>query len=230
MPEQQRTRRRSARGAGGELREEVLRAAMELLAETGEEDAMSLRAVADQVGVSVPSIYLHFADKQSLLDAICDRVFAALDASMRAAVDGAANPLEALRRQGVAYVEFAVANPEHYRLVMMRKHAFTQEQYADLVMASAAFSHLVSTVAECVTAGVFVGEPDQLALRLWSTAHGLASLLVAKPYFPWPELAPLIDQTISMAGLGLAATSRLGPDWRDQPLDGLVARLDALSD
>ncbi len=227
MPEA-RGRRRSPRGSGGELREEVLSAAMALLADSGGEEAMSLRAVADRVGVSVPSIYLHFADKQALLDAVCDRVFHALDAAMRSAVEGAANPLEALRRQGVAYVDFAVANPEHYRLVMMRKHAFTEEQYADLVMASAAFSHLVSTVVACVEAGVFAGEPDELALRLWATAHGLASLLVAKPYFPWPELGPLIDQTISMAGLGLATASRIDQDWRDQPLEHLVRRLDGL--
>ena len=229
MPEA-RARRRSPRGSGGELREEVLHAAMELLADSGGEEAMSLRAVAQRVGVSVPSIYLHFADKQALLNAVCDQVFSALDSAMQAAVVGAANPLEALRRQGVAYVEFALANPEHYRVVMMRKHAFTEEQYADLVMASAAFSNLVSTVAECVEAGVFAGAPDQLALRLWATAHGLASLLVAKPYFPWPALGPLIDQTISMAGLGLATASRLGSDWREQPLDGLVRRLDGLRD
>ena len=219
-------RRRAPRGHGGELRGEVLAAAMALLTEPGGEDAMSLRAVAQRVGVSAPSIYLHFADKQALLDAVCEEVFAALDEAMQAAAAQAPDVFAGLARQGVAYVDFARANPEHYRIVMLRKHAYTAEQYADLVMASGAFRHFVDSVRECVEAGVFAGEPDQLALRLWSAAHGLASLLVVKPYFPWPPLEQLIEDTIAMAGLGLAAASRLA-DCADE-LPALVARLDRL--
>ena len=223
-------RRRAPRGQGGALRGEVLRAAMDLLAETGEEEAVSLRAVAQRVGVSVPSIYLHFADKQALLDAVCEEVFAQLDAAMQAAAADAPHVFEGLRRQGVAYVQFAVANPEHYRIVLMQKHEAEAGSYADLVMASAAFQHFVASVQDCVDAGVFEGEPAELALRLWAVAHGLAALLVAKPYFPWPPLDELIDSTISMGGWGLAATGRLGTDCRDRPLDEAVALLDRLRD
>ena len=115
-------RRRAARGRGAELRGEVLAAAMELLSETGDESAVSVRAVAQRVGVSVPSIYLHFADKQALLDAVCGEVFEALHQRMRAAAEGAIDPFEALRAQGNAYVRFARENPEHYRLVMLQPH------------------------------------------------------------------------------------------------------------
>ena len=221
-------RRRSARGQGGELRGELLRAAMDLLAETGDEEAVSLRAVAQRVGVSVPSIYLHFADKQALLDAVCEEVFTALDAAMTAAAADAPHVFEGLRRQGVAYVEFAVANPEHYRIVLMRKHLSEAGSYADLVMAHAAFQHFVDSVQACVDAGVFEGEADQIALQLWAAAHGLAALLVAKPYFPWPPLPALIDGVVSMAGLGLAAAARLGDDCETRPIDEVVARLDRL--
>ncbi len=51
---------------------------MDLLTETGSEDAVSIRAVAQRVGVSAPSIYLHFADKRALIDAVCEEVFEAL--------------------------------------------------------------------------------------------------------------------------------------------------------
>ncbi|MCA1711626.1 MAG: TetR/AcrR family transcriptional regulator [Actinobacteria bacterium] len=217
-------RRRSARGQGAALRGEVLTAAMELLAETGEEDAVALRTVAQRVGVSVPSIYLHFADKQALLDAVCEEVFTALDRSMLAAAAEGSDVFDGLRRQGIAYVQFAIANPEHYRIVLMRRH---EGEHADLVMASAAFEHFIEAVGECVAAGVFEGEPDQLALRLWAAAHGLAALLVAKPYFPWPPLDELVDGVIRMAGIGLAAGSRLGEDCG---LAEVVARLDRLRD
>ena len=221
-------RRRSARGRGAELRGEVLKAAMDLLTETGEEDAVSLRAVAQRVGVSVPSIYLHFADKQALLDAVCEEVFAALDSQMRAASAGAPDPFEGLRLQGVAYVQFALANPEHYRIVLMRKHESPGEgSYADLVMASSAFEHFVASVQECVDAGIFEGEADALALRLWAAAHGVAALLVAKPYFPWPPLDDYIDNVIRMAGLGIAVSSRVG-ECGELSLEELAARLNAL--
>ena len=221
-------RRRSARGQGAALRGEVLAATMDLLAETGDEEAVSLRAVAQRVGVSVPSIYLHFADKQALLDAVCEEVFAALDTAMQTAAADAPDVFEGLRRQGVAYVEFAVANPEHYRIVLMRKHDGSSGVHADLVMAHAAFQHFVASVQACVDAGVFEGEADQLALRLWAAAHGISALLVAKPYFPWPPLEELVDGVMRMAGIGLAAGSRLGNTCDDRPLPELVERLDRL--
>lgn len=220
-------RPRSVRGKGAELRGEVLAAAMALLTETGEEDAVSLRAVAQRVGVSVPSIYLHFADKQALLDAVCEEVFAALDAQLRAAGVGAPDVFEGLRLQGVAYVHFAVANPEHYRIVLMRKHISSAPGHADLVMASAAFQHFVASVQECVDAGVFEGEAEALALRLWAAAHGVAALLVAKPYFPWPPLEDYIDQTIRMAGLGIALSSRVG-ECGELTVADLVTKLNQL--
>lgn len=196
---------------------------MDLLTETGEEEAVSVRAVAQRVGVSVPSIYLHFADKQALLDAVCEEVFAALDARLRAASLDGKDVFDALRLQGVAYVQFAIANPEHYRIVLMRKHLGAAP--ADLLMASSAFQHFVESVQQCVDAGVFIGEADALALRLWAAAHGVAALLVAKPYFPWPAVDDYIDEVITMAGMGIALSSRVG-DCDD--LSELVSRLNAL--
>ena len=223
-------RPRSARGKGAELRGELLRAAMDLLSETGEEDAVSLRAVAQRVGVSVPSIYLHFADKQALLDAVCEEVFTALDAQMQAAAREATDVFDGLRRQGVAYVQFAVANPEHYRIVLMRKHeSQSSGDRADLMMATGAFAHFVASVQECVDAGVLEGDASELALQLWAAAHGVAALLVAKPYFPWPPLDDYIEQVVRMAGLGIAMTSRL-EGCGELPLAELTAKLNALRD
>lgn len=216
-------RRRSPRGRGPELRGEVLRAAMDLLAETGEESAVSVRAVAQRVGVSVPSIYLHFADKQQLIDAVCEEVFEALHQRMREAAAGAPSPFEALRAQGNAYVHFALENPEHYRIVMMLKHS-PGEQTVDRAIAGGAFAYLVESVEACVREGVFDGDPVEVALGLWAAAHGVAALLVAKPYFPWPEVDAFVDRTICMAGLGLAVADRLP----DLPMRELVERLDQL--
>src|SRR5690349_6027368 len=76
-------RRRAPRGSGEQLRDEILDAATELLLETGHAKAVSIRSVAQRVGVTPPSIYLHFADKDALLDAVCARYFEKLDEEMQ---------------------------------------------------------------------------------------------------------------------------------------------------
>jgi AcrR family transcriptional regulator len=199
---------------------------MDLLAETGDEDAVSLRAVAQRVGVSVPSIYLHFADKQALLDAVCEQVFVALDVRLREAGAAGDDPFDALRRQGNAYVHFAVENPEHYRIVMMTSRD-PGAATTDALIASGAFGYLVESVRTCIDAGVFQGDPVEIALGLWAAAHGVAALLVAKPYFPWPDRDAFIDRTICMAGIGLAAAARFDAD-NDLPLDEVVTTFDRL--
>jgi AcrR family transcriptional regulator len=219
-------RRRAPRGQGAALRGDLLSAAMDLLAETGDEDAVSLRAVAQRVGVSVPSIYLHFADKQGLLDAVCEEVFEQLHVRLRAAAEGAPDPFQALRAQGNAYVHFALENPEHYRIVMMKEHDPGPDAI-DTVIASGAFGYLVESVRGCVAVGVFDGEPVEIALGLWAAAHGVAALLVAKPSFPWPPVEEFVDRVICMAGIGLAAGARLSPE-RTEPTAEIMARLERL--
>ena len=218
------TRRRAPRGRGAELRGEVLRAAMDLLTETGDESAVSVRGVAQRVGVSVPSIYLHFADKRALIDAVCEEVFDALHQRLRRAAEGASDPLSALRAQGNAYVHFALENPEHYRVVMMQAHDPAQES-VDRTIAGGAFGYLVESVQACVDAGLLEGDPVEGALGLWAAAHGVAALLVVKPYFPWPDVDAFVDRTICMAGMGLAVGSRLDASLS---LPELVERLDRL--
>lgn len=221
-------RRRAPRGRGAELRGELLQAAMDLLRETGDVDAVSVRAVAQRVGVSVPSLYLHFADKQALIDAVCGEVFEGIHQRMREAAEGAPDPFEALRAQGNAYVHFALENPEHYRIVLMTAGSDVGAHGSDLEIAGGAFGYLVESVRACVATGVYSGDPVELALGLWAAAHGVAALLVAKPSFPWPvDVTAFVDRTICMAGMGLAVQERLPPD-ADLPLPQLVALLDTL--
>ena len=68
-------RRRAPRGSGEQLRDEILDATTELLLETGHEKLVSIRSVAKRVGVTSPSIYLHFADKDALLAGISERLW-----------------------------------------------------------------------------------------------------------------------------------------------------------
>jgi AcrR family transcriptional regulator len=221
------TRQRARRGEGSALREEILTATRELLAETGSEEAVSIRAVADRVGVSTPAIYLHFADKDALIAEVCNQVFAALDAAMEAAARATEDPMESLRERGLAYVRFAIANPEHYRLVLMRRPADAESiDPSDEMLAEGAFAHLLAAVGRCQDAGLIRADENRLALGLvlWAAAHGIASLAIAKPGLPWPDLDAVIRRTIDAIGCGLSVTS-LDPDYQG----GLASRSSQLA-
>lgn len=206
-------RRRAARGRGEELRNEIVHAAKDLLGETGSADAMSIRAVAQRVGVTAPSIYMHFADKDALLDAVVSDVFAHLDTAIVSAAESvpADQPLERLRAQGLAYIRFAVEHPEHYRVATMEPCVVAPD--VDDVIRAGAFAHFTETVADCMKAGIFAGDdPLPIALDLWTAAHGVASLMIAKPYLPWGEVEVIGDRALRAAAFGHAVGAVLGAD------------------
>jgi AcrR family transcriptional regulator len=213
-----RPRRRARRGEGERLREEILTAAREILAETQDADAMSIRAVAEKVGVSTPSIYLHFADKAALLDAVCTAVFADLDSLMEEAGSRTADPFEGLRLRGIAYVRFALDNPEQYRLAMMTmpgRHDMgkTPLMYEDIVVGQT-YQNLTAAVQRCIEAGVFAPgtEPLTVATTLWAAAHGAVSLCLAKPDLAGDQAEALCALVIEHAGMGAAMASYVGSD------------------
>lgn len=197
-------RARSPRGSGAALHDEILFAAADLLAETGSEDAVSVRAVADRVGVSVPAIYLHFAGKQELLDAVCDHVFESLDAALEQAGVGVSSPVERLRAFGTAYVKFAVAHPEHYRLVLMTNRGISSEPSPEVAASrQAGLERLVGGIAAAQAAGAMEpGDPMMIALVFWASVHGIASLLIARPTIPWPPLEVFVGLMMDRVGRG----------------------------
>src|ERR1700691_3824951 len=137
-------RRRAPRGSGILLRDEILYAATELLLGTGHAKAVSIRSVAERVGVTPPSIYLHFQDKDTLLDAVCARYFEKLDEEMQRVSAGQPCTVEVLRAQGLAYVRFATETPELYRIATMG--AWRSDSNVDAALASSAFEHMCATV------------------------------------------------------------------------------------
>jgi AcrR family transcriptional regulator len=189
-------RARARRGEGERLREELVDATEQLIEELGDADAVSIRAICDAVGVSPPSVYLHFADKDQLLFAVCARVFSRLDDVMnRAAATAGDDPVEALRRRGQAYVRYGLEHPENYRLLFMAKPSGPPEHLDQVHMpGSVAFVHLQEAVQACVDCGAFRPDVDayMAAVAIWTGVHGVTSLLISIPDFPWPERDALV--------------------------------------
>jgi AcrR family transcriptional regulator len=199
-----RPRHRAPRGQGERLREEILDAAERLLIETGDEEAVSIRAVADAVGVTSPSIYLHFADKSELIYAVCEKNFAEFDRFIEETTTGATGPLDELRRRGRAYVQFGLDHPEQYRILFLTRPP--EGWTADRILENAAFGHLLQTVQACLDSGALApANPLLVALGLWAAVHGITSLLITKPQLPWPDVDQLVDHMVTMCVDGLAA-------------------------
>lgn len=212
-----RPRRRARRGQGEQLRAEVLAAAAALLVETGREDEVSIRAVAQRVGVTPPSIYLHFEDKDALLEAVCVEAFADLDTTLAAAGESGPDVLTALAAQGRAYVEFALARPEHYRLMFMRRSWSDLDAPSEAELSAVAgLGRVIEAIVRAQTAGAIPAhdDPTRLAMTMWMAAHGLAALLIAKPHFPWGDVGELIDRTLAMCLHGIAAGGSPGAKRR----------------
>jgi AcrR family transcriptional regulator len=199
-------RKRAPRGQGERLREEILEAAERLLVETGDEEAVSIRAVAEAVGVTPPSIYLHFADKTELIYAVCEKNFAEFDRFIEEVAGDVADSLGALRRLGRAYVQFGLDRPEQYRILFMTPPP--EGWSADRILENAAFGHLLGAVQAGLEAGVLApANPVLISLGLWAAVHGVTSLLITKPEFPWPDVDQLVDHVVLMCVDGLATPS-----------------------
>jgi AcrR family transcriptional regulator len=173
-------RRRAQRGDGARLRNELVEAAEQLLDKAGE-DAVTIRAVAQAVGVSLPAVYLHFGSRLELLHTVCLRVWGELGDWMGDA-DGSHDPFNALHQRSVAYVQFGLAHPVRYRLVMTGPATAASGQ-----VASACFRFLRGTVQQCVEAGVLRGDATALTRAIAAALHGAVSLLIFQPPESWPE-------------------------------------------
>jgi AcrR family transcriptional regulator len=188
-------RARARRGEGELLHEELLDAAEQLLIETGDEDRVSIRKIADAVGVSPPSIYLHFPDKESLLFAVCGRQFAVFDDTLEKAAVGVDDPVEALRARGRAYVRFGLEHPEQYRILFMGKSRKPASFDPDEFPGSDAFNNFVAAVARAIDEGALRADldPRLTAIGIWASLHGVTSLQISLADFPWPDLEMLVD-------------------------------------
>lgn len=198
-------RQRAPRGEGEKLREQVLDATERLLISKGAVDAVSIRDIASAVGVTPPSIYLHFADKKELVNAVCERHFRELDRVCARATKGVDDPVKAVRAMGRAYVRFGLERPEEYRILFMSKEIDPDPLvYLERLKGLSGFNQVVAAVQRCMDAGAFEpGDAFTVACTLWAGVHGMTSLLIAKPNFPWPPR--FVDRGIASLCRGFAS-------------------------
>jgi AcrR family transcriptional regulator len=200
-PPAPRPRTRNARGEGGRLREEIVHAAIRMV-DAGRAEAITLRAVAREAGISAPSIYDHFAGVEQILGAVIGECFLELNEEVVAAGQSASDPVQRLHAGCEAYLRFARRRPERYALLFRREwpaDADIGEQ--EKASADAAFDTLVQSIADCVRAGRSDSDdPFADAVALWSGLHGYASLRTMHEGFPWPPGQETVRRLVENLG------------------------------
>lgn len=198
-PGRPRKRERNPRGEGAKLRDELIGAATGLITEHGSAEAVTIRAVARRAGVTAPSVYLHFTDRDALLQAAVEQGFHdlidAVDADTAAAGEDA-SPVQRLRGGCRGYMRWGMENPGQYRVVFDTPVGPFAAATADT--AGDALSTLVDGIAACQEAGLATvqDDPFMLAALVWSAMHGMVMLRCTADGFAWPPAEMMLDRVL----------------------------------
>jgi len=188
------------------LRQEILDAARELFVQEGYEN-VSMRRIAEKIEYSPTTIYLYFDDKVSLLYAICEETFARLAKRMETIAKDAGDPVRALKKGCRAYVDFGLKYPNHYKVTFINHPEHPRDDKRHLKeqsMGMRAYGNLRAAVEACIKAKKFrETNVDAVTQMVWAGGHGVTSLLITMPGFPWVKKNELIDLMIDTLVDGL---------------------------
>ena len=189
------------------LRQEILAAASELFVKEGYEN-VSMRRIADRIEYSPTTIYLYFADKAELLEQVCHDTFSRLSQNLERILAQPGDPLQRLRRGLHAYVQLGLENPHHYRAAFMMAppESFDESKYARPDSPGMkAFDFLRRSVFDCIAAGLTrSSDAEAVSQTLWCGIHGVTSLLITHPAFPWVGKKQLINSVVETLVAGVA--------------------------
>jgi AcrR family transcriptional regulator len=161
------------------LREKVIKAAVKYVADNGP-DGLSFRQIAADAGVSHQAPYHHFGDRSAIFGEIAlegFRKFAVVMGAPARADEDTENCVRLCER----YVDFAIANKGHFRVMFRADLCQMHESPETQKAADDAFATLLAAVSEMVGDSASIDEIRVQATAMWSLAHGLATLIIDGP-------------------------------------------------
>ena len=189
-------------------RDAISAAAREILVAEGLHN-VSLRKVASRLGVTAPALYAHVADKRDLLQGIAESEINRLVEQFESV--HADEPVERIRMQCRAYVDYACCNPELFRAMFLFRPELTSEPFGDCPpLGSKLFDVIERTVQDAIQRGSFGDAVDarRATLTIWTAAHGAATMLLSGPALDGEVQSRLADAVIDAVLAGLPAGVR----------------------
>jgi AcrR family transcriptional regulator len=197
-PDTPTVRERNPRGHGDHLRIELLDAAAELMAEKGDVDAISLRAIAARAGVSPTAVYRHFDDHLDLLRAAVVYCWEEFERALVESDAGLTDPYDRLRASGDAYVRFAMEQSGKYHVLFSNK---IDVQFEGTPVGVSTFEMLVDKVATILQAREDDRDPRFVAVQVHTWMHGIVDLIGRHGDFEWPPPEVLLTDLQERLGL-----------------------------
>jgi AcrR family transcriptional regulator len=163
----------------GDLKNALIQAGIEILSKEGV-NGLSLRKVARKAGVSHAAPYAHFTDKQALVAAISTAGYEKLYAKVYDAVQHhQGDPLRQFVEAAWAYVEFALTDPDHFKITLSGVVEKEKDYPAFVEISHKSFRLVVELVEAGQRAGILnEGPADLVAVSVWGLVHGFVSLIL----------------------------------------------------
>lgn len=196
------TRRRpNARGQGELLRDEIVTAAVRMLEELGDDEALSLRAVAREVSIAATSVYLHFPDRDALVLAAMRRCHEELVGTGDAAAAEAPDPATALRARILAQAAWAREHPGLYKVL----HESAVHRRHGMPFKEVMVARTTEAVQACMDAGLApADDAASVAIDLRTAVNGMLAQRINEPDLPWPPAVEQVDRfLVKLVGLPL---------------------------
>ncbi|MGT2432619.1 TetR/AcrR family transcriptional regulator [Cupriavidus basilensis] len=141
--------------------------------------SVSMRQLAEELGCSPMTPYRYFKDKEDILAAVRTAAFDRFAAALEAAGASAGEPRERAHAVGEAYLAFAFAEPNAYRLMFDMTQP-GDDRYPELERAGSRARRTMSAHLETmVERGLIHGDPQVLSYVIWASIHGLVMLRLA---------------------------------------------------
>ena len=161
-----------------DFRERLCEAAERLFAERGP-DAVTMRQLAADLGVSPMTPYRYFEDKDDILATVRANGFTRFAEALEKARGGAVGAHARGAAVGEAYVAFALEHPHAYKLMFDFNQPLV-EKYPELVSAGRrAQKTMTGYIEDALAEGLMTGEPEQIGLMFWAAIHGAVILELA---------------------------------------------------
>ncbi|MFI9812050.1 TetR/AcrR family transcriptional regulator [Saccharothrix variisporea] len=190
----EKTRKPNPRNQGARLREEIVSAAVRMLDELADDEALSLRAVAREVSIAATSVYLHFADRDTLVQAAMARCHEDLVRVGDEAEARHDEPAARLRARILAQVAWAEQHPGLYKVL----HESGVHRRLGMPFKEVLVARTRDAVQRCMDAGVApADDADVVTIDLRTAVNGMLTQRINEPDLPWPPAADQVDRFLT---------------------------------